>query len=344
MPMRSLLTTVVFTLWSLSLPAHAHNGRPHWQLFELENGASLRGSAIGPASLWVTGTSNSVFRSVNNGKSWQDISVLAEPKLDFRDIEVFDDQTAIVMSVGDGTQSRLYLTDDGGKQWQLLFENPDEKGFFDSIDFWDRDRGVLLGDPVDGYYVVMVTEDGGRHWQRVAREALPALHDREAAFAASGNTLITGSDGKAWFTTGGFAARVYKSNDYGRSWDVSEVPLHRENQTSGGYALSLNHLGDVFVMGGDYTNRSSAYPNLAKYKNEQWQLADNGQRGLRTAMGCIESTCIATGKTGSEISFNNGQSWRVLPGPGFYTLSAGNGLLLGAGADGAVGILPLQAP
>jgi len=339
MPARTLLTLLVTTLWSLSSPSQAQDSLPNWQVSELENGASLRGSAVGPASLWVTGTGNTVFRSDDSGKSWQGVSVPADSKLDFRDIEVFDDQTAIVMSVGEGQQSRLYRTEDGGGQWQLVFENPDKKGFFDSIDFWDRDRGVLLGDPVDGYYVVMVTEDGGRNWKRIGRKSLPALHDREAAFAASGNTVITGPDGTAWFTTGGFAARVYSSDDYGRSWRVSEVPLHRENQTSGGYGLSLNHDGEVFVMGGDYTNRPATYPNLAKSAKDKWQLADNGQRGLRTAMGCIETTCIVTGKTASDISFDDGNSWHPLPGPGFYTLAAGPELFLGAGADGSVGVL-----
>ena len=344
MPIRPLLALFITPL--LLVPPHSFAAEklPQWQVMKLENGASLRGSAAGPGSLWVTGTGNTVMRSIDNGKSWQDVSVATNAELDFRDIEVFDDQTAIAMSVGEGTQSRLYKTENGGKSWQLLYTNPDQQGFFDAIDFWDNERGLLLGDPVDGYYVVMMTEDGGRHWQRVSKEALPELHEKEAAFAASGDTLMTGDNGHAWFTTGGFAARVYHSSDYGHSWKVSPVPLHQENQTSGGYALSLNQRGDVFVMGGDYTNRSAVYPNLASVSGGEWQLADNGQRGLRTDMHCIQRTCIATGKTASDISFDDGNSWQPLPGPGFYTLSASDHLFLGAGADGAVGILALTAP
>lgn len=344
MPIRPLLSTFISTLLLLPLQSTAADKIPQWQVKELGNSASLRGSAVGPASLWVTGTDNTVMRSLDKGETWQNVSVATEADLDFRDIEVFDDQTAIVMGVGEGTQSRLYRTEDGGNSWQLLYTNPDKQGFFDAIDFWDSEHGLLLGDPVDGYYVVMRTEDGGRHWQRVPQEALPELHDKEAAFAASGNTLITGDQGKAWFTTGGFAARVYRSSDYGRSWEVSPVPLHADNQTSGGYALSLNQPGDLFVLGGDYTNRPAHYPNLARNVGGQWQLADNGQRGLRTAMQCIQRTCIATGKTASDISFDDGNTWQPLPGPGFYTLSAGNNLFLGAGAEGSVGVLTLPAP
>lgn len=312
---------------------------PQWQVTQLEKKASLRGSAIGERSLWVSGTDNSVFRSVDGGESWQDISVQAQPLTDFRDIELFDDDTAIVMGVGAGAQSRLYLTEDGGDHWQLLYKNPDKTGFFDSIAFWDRKRGLLLGDPVDGYYMVAVTGDGGRSWTRVTRKKIPAILPNEAAFAASGNTLIAGPDGKAWFTTGGFEASVYSSEDYGQSWRRSPVPLHAETQTSGGYALAQNRRGEVFVMGGDYRDRPGNYRNLAALTGGGWKVAGNGQRGLRTAMACTRDICVASGKTASDISFDDGHNWQPMPGPGYYTLAAGDKLILGAGADGRIGLL-----
>lgn len=315
---------------------------PSWHTTELAKPASLRGSAVGPNSLWVSGTDNAVFKSTDGGRSWRDVSVDQQPVTDFRDIQLFDDQTAIVMGVGTGSESRLYFTKDGGENWKLLYENPDKTGFFDSIGFWDRNHGLLLGDPVDGYYVVMVTQDGGRTWSRISRNKIPAMLPNEAAFAASGNTLITGPGGKAWFTTGGFAASVYTSHDFGQSWERSPVSLHSETQTSGGYALALNSQGEVFVMGGDYQNRPGEYNNLAKASDSGWQLADNGQRGLRTAMACIDNLCVASGKTASDVSFDGGSSWQTLPGEGFYTLAADAGVILGAGADGRIGIIAVS--
>lgn len=329
---------ILFYLLFLSWTASAAE-LPNWQVVQLEKHASLRGSAIGPHSLWVSGTDNTVFKSTDGGKSWQDISVKQEPVTDFRDIALFDDKTAIVMGIGSGAQSRLYLTEDGGGNWQLLYENPDEEGFFDSLGFWDRSHGLLLGDPVDGYYAVMVTKDGGRTWARIARDKIPPMLPNEAAFAASGNTLITGADGSAWYTTGGFAASVYSSDDYGQSWRRNPVPLHQETQTSGGYALALTPREELFVMGGDYQDRPGRYNNLAKLAGGEWESSVNGQRGLCTAMACIESLCVTSGKTASDISFDGGASWQVLPGEGFYTLAAGRGLILGAGADGRVGLL-----
>ena len=54
-------------------------------------------------------------------------------KLDFRGIQAFDANTAIVMSSGTGDLSRLYKTTDGCHSWKLIFTNPDADGFFDAI-------------------------------------------------------------------------------------------------------------------------------------------------------------------------------------------------------------------
>ncbi|XQW85648.1 YCF48-related protein [Thalassotalea piscium] len=328
---------------------------PQWQRTQVNDKLSFRGSAIQGDSLWVTGSNNSVFVSQDGGKTWQDKSVKATVITDFRDIELFDKNTAIVMGVGNGTQSVLYKTTDGGDSWHLLYQNKDEQGFFDSIAFWNTNQGVLLGDPVDGYYTVKLTKDGGKTWQRVPQENLPLMLDNEAAFAASGNTLIVGQSGKAWLTTGGFSASVYQSVDYGQTWQRQTVPLYNETQTAGGYGLALNHKGQLFVLGGDYLQRPAKYANIATYVDDgKWQAVNAGERGLRTAMTCEGNICLATGKTSSDISYNAGQSWQAythrVPSnkesaqddTGFYTLASDNMVFLAAGAEGKIGVLSFK--
>jgi len=322
---------------------------PQWQHNQISNKASLRGSAIKQNSLWVTGSKNSVFVSTDQGKTWQDKSVKATVITDFRDIEVFDQNTAIVMGVGSGAQSMLYKTKDGGDSWKLLYQNTDPQGFFDSIAFWDNQSGLLVGDPVDGFYVMKKTNDGGKTWRRIGKDKLPQIEDKEAAFAASGNTLIVGKGGKAWLTTGGNAASVYHSNDFGESWQRQSVPLFTKADTAGGYGLGLNAMQQLFVVGGDYQQRPKAYNNMATYINGQWQAVDAGQHGLRTALTCQGNICIATGKTSSDISNDGGKSWQVFPNEkaaiddkGFYTLASENMVFLAAGAEGKVGVLSLK--
>ena len=322
---------------------------PKWQLIQLPNSPSLRGSAIIGDSLWVSGSNNTVFVSQDGGKTWHDKSVNIALKIDFRDIALFDSKTAIVMGVGSGEQSALYKTNDGGDSWQLLFQNIDKEGFFDSIAFWDKNNGLLMGDPIDGYYVVKRTEDGGKTWQRVTENKLPRILTNEAAFAASGNTMIVGKKGKAWFTTGGFSASVYFSADHGNTWKRQPVPIFQATQTAGGYGLALNHLEQPFVVGGDYQQRLASYSNMARFEQGKWIEVQAGKYGLRTAMSCQGNFCLATGKTNTDISYNAGKTWQILKNnkaelndKGFYTLASDNMLFLAAGSKGKVGLLSFK--
>jgi len=320
----------------------------HWLQLQMQGKPSLRGSAVIGNSMWVTGANNSVFVSQDGGRRWQNKSVFFDIATDFRDIALFDKDTAIVMGIGSGHQSALFKTQDGGSTWHLLYQNPDKEGFFDAIAFWDEDNGLLMGDPVDGFYVVMRTSDGGKSWQRVAKDKLPEMNKQEAAFAASGNTLIVGEKDQAWLTTGGYSASVYYSSDHGKSWQRSPVPIYSETQTAGGYGLGLNSKQQVFVVGGDYQNRPGQYPNMATWLENKWTQVNSGNQGLRTAFSCQSNICITTGKTGNDISFDHGNSWQVLENDarpershGFYTLASDKQRFLLAGANGKVSVLTL---
>ncbi|MFT5758374.1 MAG: photosystem II stability/assembly factor-like uncharacterized protein [Alteromonadaceae bacterium] len=323
---------------------------PHqWQLKTMEGTPSLRGSAIIKNSLWVTGSNNAVFVSQDGGVTWLNKSINSKIKTDFRDIELFNNNTAIVMGIGSGEQSVLFKTIDGGDHWQLLYQNIHAEGFYDSIAFWDEDIGLLMGDPIDGYYDIQKTIDGGKTWRRIKENKLPKFLDNESAFAASGNTLIVGKGGNAWLTTGGFSASVYKSSDFGETWQRDNVPLLANYQTAGGYGLALNAQEQLFVVGGDYLQRPGKYQNIATFSNNKWQSVNSGQQGLRTAMSCLQNTCIATGKTSSDISFDDGKTWQIFAeqqvniiDQGFYTLASDQQLFLAAGADGKVGILRVK--
>ena len=55
----------------------------------------------------------------------------------------------------------------------------------------------------------------------------PPVLPGEAAFAASGTCLVLQGASNAWIGTGGGArARVFRSIDRGRSWQVADTPLH----------------------------------------------------------------------------------------------------------------------
>ena len=72
-----------------------------WQFFETDSDASLRGLCVyDQQNVWASGTGGTVLRTTDGGESWQNISVPGAEELDFRDVQVLDAQTAIVMNAG----------------------------------------------------------------------------------------------------------------------------------------------------------------------------------------------------------------------------------------------------
>ena len=197
-----------------------------WQLQTSNTTADLRGiHSIGNGVAWASGTNGTVLRTEDGGYVWQTCAVPpGAEKLDFRGIQAFDANTAIVMSSGKGDLSRLYKTTDGCHTWKLVLTNPyAPEGFFDAILFLDSRHGLLLGDPsptdpsrtpveYPGDFRLRVTADGGDIWGPVSA---PDFHPKpgnglhaagdESAFAAS-NSSIASRGGWFWFATS--ASRV----------------------------------------------------------------------------------------------------------------------------------------
>ena len=166
----------------------------------------LRGiSAVDGNIAWASGREGTVLRTVDGGAHWINVSVPDAKALDFRDVEGFDANTAVVLSIGPGEQSRVYRTEDGGKSWKLALKNDDERAFFDCMVF-EGQNGWMLGDPVDGRYQIRETRDGGRTWALQANGP-EALKD-EAAFAASGTCIARGTKGQLYIAGGGAASRI----------------------------------------------------------------------------------------------------------------------------------------
>jgi photosystem II stability/assembly factor-like uncharacterized protein len=209
------IAVAFFTMLAAALPGHAQ-----WTLENSNTTADLRGiHSIGGGVAWASGTDGTVLRTEDGGYVWQSCTVPpGAEKLDFRGVQAFDANTAIVMSSGKGDLSRLYKTTDGCHSWKLVFTNPyAPDGFFDAILFIDRQHGMVLSDPGPlnfspaaenaGDFHLRVTADGGAKWVPVgapdlARVPGNGLHPGkgEAAFAAS-NTSMAALDGWFWFAT-----------------------------------------------------------------------------------------------------------------------------------------------
>src|SRR5436305_13580485 len=76
----------------------------------------------------------------------------------------------------------------------------------------------------------------------------------EFAFAASGECLTTDHGHRAWFGSGGAAARVFRSDDRGVTWTVAPTPL-QAGPTAGINALDFNGQQRGIAVGGDSSRR-----------------------------------------------------------------------------------------
>jgi photosystem II stability/assembly factor-like uncharacterized protein len=344
---RVSLAVAVCTLVATSL-AFAGGSRDYaWQLTPTGSTASLRGlSAVSERVAWTSGSAGTVLRTTNKGATWQSVGPPGTQALQFRDIEAFDKDTAVILSIGDAPTPpdsfRIYRTTNAGQTWSLVFQNTEPTAFYDCMAFFDKHRGLALSDPIDGRFRILATSDGGRSWHIVDAEMPPALPG-EFAFAASGQCITTAGGRDAWFGTGGDAvARVFHSRDRGLTWTVSSTPI-RSDSTAGINALAFRDPRHGLAAGGDFELPAASPDALALSDDggEDWQLVDDALDQYRSGATWVTGTdAIIVGPTGSDASFDQGRTWHAFDSGPFHTVDcAGGHACWASGTGGRVAYL-----
>lgn len=319
---------------------------PRWTVQKSGVTARLRGvSAVSERVAWASGSASTVLRTTNGGATWRKLSVTSDA-LDFRDIDAIDAQTAYALSIGNGPASRIYKTTDAGATWTLQFQNKDPKAFLDAMSFWDANNGIVFGDSINGQFYILLTDNGGETWSRLAVSRLPPALENEGAFAASGTNIAVFGKTHAWIGTGaGAKARVLRSTDRGRSWEIADTPL-AAGQSTGIFSIAFRDEKHGVVVGGDYSKEKEAVDNLAVTDDGgvTWKLV-KGLSGYRSVVayvpGAKTPALVALGPSGGDYSLDDGQTWQPIEGPGFDTFSfiPRKATGWGAGANGAIGKL-----
>src|SRR5262249_43993415 len=104
------------------------------------------------SAVWASGSNGVVLRSLDEGKSWQQLRVEGGEALDFRGLVAFSDKTAYLMSSGEGEKSRIYKTTDGGETWKLQYSDNRKEFFLDTIACISEKACLALGDPISGKF------------------------------------------------------------------------------------------------------------------------------------------------------------------------------------------------
>ena len=282
-PRRSRLLVIALVAIAAAQPrasAQLQVKQAVWQVQESGTTAGLRGiDSVDGTVAWASGSGGTVLRTIDGGAHWLKCAVpdaaTDGATLDFRGVQAWDSDTAIVMASGPGEKSRLYKTTDGCKTWKLILKNPDAPdGFFDS--FWLNaiyGEGILVGDPVKGRFTVLVTQDGGITWKPDKSRSLRLKGMSLAAFAASnssigrasrgeGDTRGQGTDYFNGFVTGGKTGAFLIERWEGRSrtkarfshgrfasmyllpdWNRRALPLTKGVDSAGAFALALRYTG-----------------------------------------------------------------------------------------------------
>lgn len=328
----------------LPLVLAAFLAAPGWTVQTSGVTARLRGvSAVNARVAWASGSGSTVLRTEDGGASWQKLTVTSDP-LDFRDIDAIDENTAYVLSIGNGDASRIYKTTDAGKTWLLQFRNYDDKRFFDAMSFWDATHGVVIGDSIDGRFDIWLTMNGGATWDQLLPTNAPPALKNEGAFAASGTNIAVYGKRYAWIGLGSAPrARVLYTRDGGLHWKVSDTPI-KSGQSSGIFSIAFRDARHGVVVGGDYQKEKVAEDNLAITSDGgvTWKLL-KGLSGFRSVVAYVPGTksLVALGPAGGDYSTDDGHTWTPLVGAAVDTFSFARGQRFGwgSGARGTIGRL-----
>ncbi len=251
---------------------------------------NLRGlSAVSTSIVWASGTHGTYLRTLDGGRTWVAAQVPGAAALDFRDVEAFSADEAYLLSAGPGEQSRIYKTSDGGRTWALQFTNAEPRGFYDCMAFWDHTHGIAIGDSIDGKFELITTDDG-THWNPLNPPTLPAANDGEGSFAASGTCITTQGQSNVWFATGVKVARVFRSNDRGKTWAVANTPISQGTDSSGVFSISMADDKHGLIAGGDYKHPEQEGANLAYTEDggATWKLSPVQHQPFLSAVGYLD--------------------------------------------------------
>ena len=326
---------------------HALASGPIFKLRELTTGtdASLRGVEVaGKKEAWVSGSGGTVMRTIDAGKSWERIQVADADELDFRDIEIPMPGTVLLMAAGPGNASKLLRSIDAGESWEVVLQNSKPEGFFDGMAFDETGmHGLLYGDPIDGRLDLYVTHDGGASWAPTPLESRPMLEQGEYGFAASG-TGITISKSVVYVATGGAVARVWRSTDWGQSWEMADTPVHAGDESSGIFSIGFFDAKRGLVVGGDYAQPKLNEGNLARSSDggKTWVAEPNVKLEHKACLRPLgEEGVVVCGRTGVAVSSDSGKTWQSVDGGGYFTVDvdANGHVAYLAGSGGRVATL-----
>ena len=280
------------------------------QILTSGNKISIRGlSVVNDNIIWASGSKGSVAKSVDAGKTWEWMTVKNFEERDFRDIEAFDDHTAIIMAISE--PANILKTIDGGESWKVVFTDTTKGMFLDAMDFYDKDHGIVVGDPVNDTVFLAVTNNNGNNWKPLTQTRIKAS---EGFFASSGTNIHYAADGSFMIVSGGKKSRLMSSNQP----IAIEMIQGKESTGANSIAVRGNH---AVIVGGDFSNDKDTTQNclLSVDNHHGWIHPFAPPHGYRSCVEYITGDRLVTcGTSGIDVSADGGMTWKLISGESFH--------------------------
>lgn len=232
-----------------------HASYAQWVNIPLQTKASFRAIRSHKNQIWIGGTQGTVVYSLDKGMTWHEQQVPTAEKLDFRDLTVINKQRILLMSAGpaDKGAAKLFLSKDQGQTWNLLFEKKSGPYFFDAIAWnYKKNEGVMLSDPMNGQFPLFKIKANGEQVEDILITSFPTLFAREAAFAASGSSLLWINRKLNIVTGGSTQARILQSQDETLTKFQSMSQSTPADSSSGFFSIGARNKSHYWVVGGNY--------------------------------------------------------------------------------------------
>ncbi|WP_276503742.1 WD40/YVTN/BNR-like repeat-containing protein [Terrimonas pollutisoli] len=304
---------------------------------------SLRGlSVVNDNIIWVSGSNGTVGKSVNGGKNWKWMTVNGFEKTEFRDIEAFDANIAIIMGIAD--PAYILKTNNGGESWRVVYENKTKGMFLDAMDFANSREGIVVGDPINGKIFIAKTNDTGNTWTEIEENAnRPVADSGEAFFASSGSNIKLFSNDDYFIVSGGLRSRLITNSN------ATDLPLIQGKESTGANSIDIYDEGipdkpgqRMIIVGGDFSADSITDKNCVYSLNggKKWLTPVRPPHGYRSSVEFLsKKDVLACGLNGVDYSKDAGKNWKWISKEGFHVCRIariGTAIFL-AGNNGKIG-------
>jgi len=282
---------------------------------------SLRGlSVVNDNIIWASGSSGTVGRSVDGGKTWVWAVVKGFEKRDFRDIEAFDASTAIIIAVAEPAD--ILRTTDGGNTWTAVFTDTSKGMFLDALDFDSgHGEGIVVGDPMNGRIFMAGSQGMNGNWRPWPIDSRPTAMEGEAMFAASGSNVklvshLGSGQVDVFLVTGGKKSRLYFNNK------ALDLPLLQGKESTGANGIDIWEGKKGIIVGGDFAADTVSRGNCALLEiggHITVSIPLAGPHGYRSGIAWISADrAICCGTSGVDVTADGGKSWTLISTEGYH--------------------------